>query len=71
MQARIMLSASKAPPHLVLARNEPAQIQTGDGAILDRPVPGDHNAIRAMSRALNKGCEPIAIAGEAQFVELE
>jgi hypothetical protein len=65
------LSGSKAPAHLVLARNQPGQIQTGDGAILDRPMPRDHHAIGSVGGTVHNRCKRIAITGEAQFVELE
>src|SRR5471030_179567 len=55
----------------LMTAHQRSQIEARDGAVLDRPVTIDHHPVGAMRAAQYQCCDRIAVAGEAQLVQLE
>src|ERR1700674_250491 len=65
----VPFSALERARRRTVAADEIGKIEAGDLAVLHRPAPADHDAIRPVRAAEHKRCERIAVAGKAQLVE--
>src|SRR5215475_4780420 len=54
-----------------VAADEIGDVETGDRAVDDGPSAADHHAVGAVRAAEHQRGERVAVAGEAQLVELE